>query len=172
MNHELEVKLQAYVDGELSASEARDMERLLAQDAEAKAIGQELSWMRTAIKGNELDRKVSDTREFYWSQIQRAIEAEERKETSANAPASPVWAGWRKFLAPLTALAVVAILAVSVKLSTAPQDTWLAEVENMADETDSVSFRSKTENMFVVWVYDKTDRNAVTESVFDESLFQ
>lgn len=169
MNHELEVKLQAYVDGELSASEARDLEVMLASNAEAKALTQELSWMRSAIKGNELQLPVTDTRDFYWSQIKRAIQSEERKTVSAERPAL---AGWRKFVAPLTALAVVAILAVSVKLAAPPQDTWLAEVENMAEETHSVSFRAKSENMFVVWVYDKSEGVTGNEAAFSESLIQ
>jgi hypothetical protein len=30
-----------------------------------------------------------------------------------------------------------------------------AEIENLSDETGSYSFRSQSENMFVVWVYDR-----------------
>jgi hypothetical protein len=36
----------------------------------------------------------------------------------------------------------------------------LAEIQNLSDETGSYSFRSQSENMFVVWVYDREQESA------------
>jgi len=53
--------------------------------------------IRTALRGNELERALPDPPEFYWSKIQRAIEAGER-----SAPRQASSLGW-DWLRPLLA---------------------------------------------------------------------
>ena len=54
MNHELELKIQAWVDGELSDQEATRIADLVARDAEAGAVAAELANLTTAMTGCEL----------------------------------------------------------------------------------------------------------------------
>jgi anti-sigma-K factor RskA len=160
MNGELELRLQAYLDGELSGRQARAVERRLADDAEARQLLEALRNTRTLLAGNELSRAVPASREFYWSKIQRGIE---RAESPAGRTAyGALWErllAWRRYLAPVAGVALVLFLAVGTfnlyNVRETPQ-RYLAEVENLSEHTASCSFRSHSENMFVVWVYDKS----------------
>jgi len=87
MDDKAQLKLQAYLDGELPEGEARELATGLAQDQEAAALLAELRQTRDAIAGSEQVRALPESREFYWSKIQRAIER-------AEAPA-PTCRGFR-----------------------------------------------------------------------------
>src|SRR6266513_3336151 len=89
MKQELQLKLQAYLDGELPDGEAREAAGLLAQDAEARALLAELKKTRAALAGFETDIKLPESREFYWSKIEREIQRQ-----------SPIIEPERKFASP------------------------------------------------------------------------
>ena len=74
MNQELQLKLQAYLDGELAPAELREITELLAQDTESKALYAELQATKALVRGNELEHKLGESREFYWSKIAREID--------------------------------------------------------------------------------------------------
>jgi len=158
MNAEMELNLQAYLDGELSSFQARNLEKLLAQDKEAQLLLEELKMTKSFLAGNEMEVQVPESREFYWSKIHREIQRESK--TQSRNRGGFFW-NWRKYLYPVAGAATalfIALMAVQlaqhnkVEAST-PQ---LAVVENLSDEIGSYSFRSQNENMFVVWVYNKT----------------
>jgi len=75
MNQDRELQIQALLDGELSGRQARKVEQWLAGDADAQALAQELKATKTALAQNEPLLALPETREFYWSKIQRQIEA-------------------------------------------------------------------------------------------------
>ena len=109
MNHETELKLQAYLDGELSESEAAAIREMLARDPQARSVTDALEATRTILLANEPELKVPETREFYWSKIRRQIELGEEQGAVANAgQAAPAW--WLRFLAPAGLLAVLIVL--------------------------------------------------------------
>ncbi len=143
-----ELKLQALLDAELDARETREVETLLAQDAQSAALVQELRWMKAAVAGNEAEVKLPETREFYWSKIQCAIAVEERQ--TAVAPAERTW--WFKFLYPASGLAamVAVLFAVSGGRTSDGADT-----ESVPEDVNVVSFRSESEQMSVVYVADE-----------------
>src|SRR4051812_1303740 len=74
MNEEQQLKLQAFLDGELSEAEARDVAALVARDADAAALMTELRNTRQVLANFEPDRKLPESREFFWSKIEREIE--------------------------------------------------------------------------------------------------
>ena len=157
MNQESELRLQSYLDGELSPREARRVAAWLDGDPEAQALLGELKMARTALAGNEPELHLPESREFYWSKIRREIERAEKAE--AGLPRRG-WLAWRKYLVPFAGTALVAILAISTArfgdVTGADESArHLAEVENLSEHTGSYSFRSHAENMFVVWVYDQ-----------------
>ena len=78
MNQDIQLKLQSYLDGELSADESQAVTNLLARDAAARDLLVELTHTRSALQANEPEMKVPDSREFYWSKIRRQIEQGER----------------------------------------------------------------------------------------------
>jgi anti-sigma factor RsiW len=125
MDIENQLKLQAYLDGELTEAEARGVADWLARDAEASALGQELRQTREALKGFEEAIKLPESREFYWSKIQREIQ---RQEGHAPRPQAPFLARLQRFLVPAAGLALLGLAGLlALPHSAAPFETALAD---------------------------------------------
>jgi anti-sigma factor RsiW len=156
INHETALKVQAYLDGELPTGEANSIAEFLGRDAGAQALYQELKTAKSLLAGNELEPKLPESPEFYWSQIRRQIERLE--STSADGmteQAAAPW--WPRFFAPAGALAALAVLVAVALRSPEGGETRLAlddshEIETPLEETSSFSFRSEAAAMTVVWV--------------------
>jgi len=149
MNAEFQLKLQAHLDGELSAREAREIEAALAADAEARALLAELRNTRGALAGFESEIKLPETREFYWSKIQREIQRQERAQ-----PARPnAWLAWRRFLLPSGAFAALAIAG----LFAGHQMGWLRggarspQIETFLADSGAMTYRDELERTTLVW---------------------
>lgn len=167
-----ELRLMAYLDNEVSASEGRQIAAWLARDAEARALYDELKATRDLVRENEPAMAVPETREFYWSQISRRIATAERE----GAPVEAAPRNWiLRFLAPAAALAAVVMFAVT-SLNTGPNRqlvdgaTALAQVENSATD-NSISFYSPEHKMTVVWI-DSGKQETVAEAEFDFDDFE
>jgi len=173
MSVERELELQAYVDGELSAWRAARVRRQIAQDPEAQRIVAELTTTKGYLAANEPERALPESPEFYWNRIRQAIlrcePVEERAETTAGL------ASWRRILAPLAGVTMAVFLAI-IGFNRTPGNVvedgvrHVAEVENLSENTDSLSFRSASENMFVVWVHEKPVTASDAEFIEDEDL--
>jgi len=155
MNSELQLKIQAYLDGELAESESRQIAELVARDAEAAALLTELKNTKSAFAAGEADLKLPESREFYWSKIQRQIERVE--STQADGLTEPPSRWWPRFLAPAGVLAGLAIFVAVVLRNPDGGGSFLAlddshEIETPLEETSSFSFRSEAAAMTVVWV--------------------
>jgi|SRR6185369_975558 anti-sigma factor RsiW len=176
MNQDQELKIQAFLDGELSEREARDVQQWLASDAQAQALVTELRTTTSYLKGNEPALALPETREFYWNKIQREIERQEA--APATAARLPFWIAWRRYFAPMAGVAAVTMLVVfSMKINdiglTDGPNGHLAEIENLSEHSSSLSFRSQKENMFVVWVYNKDQKNDETDmDSMDDTIVQ
>ena len=157
MNAEQLLKLQAYVDGELSRWRVGRVQRRIANDPEAQQVVAELQTTKRFLAGNEVERSLPEDPQFYWSRIRQALAAADLKQEAAEMPAL----SWRRILAPLAGVAMAVFLAIAGfkwAPSSAIDESFrhIAEIENLSEDTDSVSFRSASENMFVVWIHDKT----------------
>jgi anti-sigma factor RsiW len=162
---ERELKLQAYLDGELPAAEAAEVERWLDQDAQMLALSTELKQTKAALKSGEVEVKCPETREFYWSKIARSIEAEERQvERTATSRDLP-W--WRKLMLPVGALAALAVTVTM--LQTVPQGPHavpsqesaqiakaISEVEQLEESMGAITYSDSSEGVTVVWHYDRS----------------
>jgi len=165
-NLERELKLQAYLDGELSPAEAAEVERWLDQDAQMVALSTELKQTKTALETGEMEVKCPETREFYWSKIARAIELEELQAARAAAP-QVAW--WRKLLVPVGALGALALTVtmmqtqgpvephtVATPLSTSlTEAVKTASVEQLDDSMGAPTYKDNSEGVTVVWHYDR-----------------
>ena len=162
MKHEIELKLMACLDGELSEREAREITVLVEQDPQARALFNELRQTRAALHGQETLAQVPESREFYWSKIERRLQREAATE-AVPALSWKDWAqAWRRWLAPVAGAATIALLAVGGAIwanrSAADAAGWhLAEVEDLTDQAQSHVFRAG--NMMVVWVDTQGLRN-------------
>src|SRR5512138_813224 len=94
-----QLKLQAYLDGELPEAEARRMTDRLAQDPEAAALLTELRQTTEAVAAFEKEVRLPESREFYWSKIQREIQRQ--AQPAPEAATLPDWlAALRRVLMP------------------------------------------------------------------------
>jgi anti-sigma factor RsiW len=105
MDYEAQLKLQAFLDGELPEAEARKVAEWLARDREAAALVEELRNTREAIVDFAAALPLPESREFFWSKVQREIQ---RLETADRKPVPTPVFGWvRRFLVPVAAVALV-----------------------------------------------------------------
>lgn len=147
MNEELHIKLQAFLDGELPEAEARAIGSLIASDADAAALHRELKHTRAALAGFEKRIVVPETREFYWSKIQREIQ---RLEVPASErPQHSLFSFWRRALAVgggVAALVIALLVATTFGHRAAPElDVALAD-------GDAFTYRNYESGATLVWL--------------------
>ena len=149
MNQDNEIKLQAYLDGELTGREAQEIAAWIETDAGAKALATELRQTGAMLEAHEPELRLPESREFFWSKIEREIVRLE------SAPATrPGWISFlRRHLAAVSGTAVTAALVLFVGI----QMNWISpslfeEIDNPLDDTSSFSFRSESQQMTLVWI--------------------
>jgi len=151
MNAEQELKLQSFLDGELPEAEAREVAAWLARDADAKALHSELRHTRQALKQSEPNALLPESREFFWSKIQRDIARLE--PTPAATPAVSPFRWLRRLLVPTGSLAALA-LAVLVA---GGQFGWFSGRLAPATETamanaSTFTYHDEANGTTLVWV--------------------
>ena len=157
------MKVQAYLDGELSEREARRVAEELRSEPEAQALLAELRNTTSALRENEPTVALPESREFFWGKIEREIT---RAEAAPERAGVPIWALLRRYMAPFAGAALVVflgVLSLNRSPNTATEDQFLhhlAEVENLSDHMSSWSYRSHSDNMFIVWVSEKSENLA------------
>jgi hypothetical protein len=158
MKIDLQLKVQSWVDGELPDDEARRIGELIAGDAEASALAAELGCLKQAMSRNEAAVTLGESREFYWSKIERQIQSE---ATLNRARPTPWYAGWRRYLAPALSLAALAcVVVVAVKQAGTPT---FDEISSTIDGMEAVTFHDQSSQMTVVWLQDNTPTAAETK---------
>ena len=158
MTDEQQLKLQAFLDGELPENDSREVAAWLSRDADATALLGELKNTRGALKGFESPGsagvspalKLPESREFYWSKIKREI------ERSAPAPARvetvSLFAKLRKVLMPLGAVAALALVGViAIHVFSGGGQRSIA-VNSMLADAGAFTYRDEAQGMTVVWL--------------------
>ncbi len=162
MKEDLQLQLQAYLDGELSAGEAHAVRDLLATDAGARDLLVELTNTRDVVVAHEAAIKLPESREFYWSKIQREISREAKPATTASFSL----AAWlRRMLAPAGALAVVVI---SVLLSL-PHTGEAGDNSTTSSETAAFTYQNYATGTTLVWL-DYSSENDFSDAPSDDTL--
>jgi hypothetical protein len=158
MKHELELKVQAWLDGELSDHEAKQIATWVASDAEASALAAELGTVSKNIAGNEFIVPLPETREFHWSKIERQIQREALAERR-----SPIsWlARWRKLLLPVAGVAAVAC-AFTLTVQQLQQPTF-DEISATDQGMEAVTFHDQSAGMTVVWLQDSSQASELAK---------
>ncbi len=156
MNMDAKLRLQAYVDGELPASQADQIRDWLAGDAAARELVGELERSSSILKRNELPAKLPVSPDFYWTQIKQRIEQVEAAPSTVPSPRITIGWIW-KWLVPISGMALIVLSLLSVRPhATRPQPSLAAwsgtEVESAIPDSDVVTFRSDTEGISVVWM--------------------
>ena len=151
MDKDAQLKLQAYLDGELAEAQAREVAKWLAQDREPVALLGELRNTREALVGFEIGVILPESREFFWSKISREISRQEPEPVVAS---ETLWSAWRKFLIPAGAVAALGVAGLigyfgSSKFpaaETAVADTGAFTYHDFSSRTTLVWFSYPAEN--------------------------
>ncbi len=144
MKLETMLDIQSSADGELSAYRQVEVARLLATDPEARQLHAQISSLRGVLRDHPSGLRVEDSRDFYWSQIHRRIQAEERVKERAEAAgmAMHVW----RWLAPMMGVsAVIAVVALQPFMGG-------KEMSGSANQVTTVTFSSETDGVTIHWI--------------------
>jgi hypothetical protein len=147
----LELKLQAWLDGELSAPYSRCINPEIVGGEEASRLIDELQAIKAALAGNETARPVPETREVYWSKIERQIQSQAPGPRPAQAPRQAVWGRWLASLPGFAALACLLLLAVNPFASPV-----FDEISSAGEGMEAITFHDQSAGMTVVWLTDTT----------------
>jgi anti-sigma factor RsiW len=151
MNVDVGIKLQAHLDGELTGREGQQVAALIENDAEARALFGELQQTRTMLKGNEPELRLPESREFFWSKIERELDRLEAAPAESNTPAWVLF--FRRRLGAVSGVAVTAALVVFAAFQlNIVSPTLLEEIDNPLDDVGTFSFRSESQKMTLVWI--------------------
>jgi anti-sigma factor RsiW len=145
MDFDAQLKLQAYLDGELPEAEAREVGNWLARDREAVALHTELRNTRQALVGFEVGAELPESREFFWSKIEREIQRLKPPEPAARTV--PLLARLRRLLVPVSGLALL-LLAGLLTLNPAGQPG--SEMET--DDSGAFVYHDDAAGATLVWL--------------------
>lgn len=141
--------LQAYVDGELPEDRRRQVEAALPADVDARDLVEGLRRLSSLLRTHEPKAVVPATREFYWNQIRRRIEAETPR--SEAGPATSAALGWLRWLIP--ALGVATVVVVVSTRSTSSEVALVGQAGDVTlAEVSSTVFRSESDGVTVHWI--------------------
>jgi anti-sigma factor RsiW len=163
MTWEEQLKLQAWLDGELPPDQAGEMSVRAARDPAAAALVAELQQTRQQLRSGESSPALPESREFYWAKIERAIQ---RSAAPTRVRAEPGLLGkLRLLILPTAAAAVLTVLIWAGHFFPAPMaPAKTAEADTPAVETalasmNATTYRDAREGTTLVWFTD-TPRTA------------
>lgn len=148
MKHDDALRLQAWMDGQLTGDAAAAAEAL-ARTPEGGRVLAGLRQAREQAHAAAAEWPLPETREFFWSKVRRDIEALDR------APAPAARPGWLRWLVPAGAAAALAVFFL-VRPPAAPAPAGLAgqRLDAPLDDMRAMVFHSQSDGVTVVWVAD------------------
>jgi len=152
MKHDLQLKLQAYLDCELPPGEAKAVTDWLAGDGAARGLLTELTNTRAAIAAHEAEIKVPSSADFYWSGIRRAIE-QQAKSTPPEAVGVSIFTWLRRMLLPASGLVAVLLAVTLTWQPFRSQGTVVVEeTETTFADAGAFTYRDYASGTTLVWV--------------------
>jgi anti-sigma factor RsiW len=151
MSNEKLLKIMAHVDGELTGSRCVEVDDLLAGDTAAAALHGELAATRELLRTHEPAGSVPDSREFYWSQIRRRIEEQERGFAREGSSWTSAFR-WLRWLAPALGVAAVALIVALQQRSGSAIVAGLDSRGDSIGEATSMTFTSESDGVTIRWI--------------------
>ncbi len=155
MNQKQLLKLQALLDGELPEREAREILAWTQHDAAAAGLLAELKNTREAMVNSKMPLSLPESREFFWSKIEREIQRQEPHPVSAPEPS--VFAALRRWLLPTVAVSALVIAGLVAHFHVPPAgvmvvaDADAPTVETTLANSDVTTYRDASEGTTLVW---------------------
>jgi anti-sigma factor RsiW len=155
MNQDQQFKLQAFLDGELPEREAREILAWTQREPAAAALLAELKNTRQAMAKAGSPQRLPESREFFWSKIEREIRQPESR--AITPPRTSFMAGLRRWLLPASAVATL-VIAGMLALYHAPvgtvrpvTDADAPPVVTTLANSDATTYRDAGEDTTLVW---------------------
>jgi hypothetical protein len=154
INQESQLKLQAYLDGELSAPEAAEVQGWLSREPDAQALLDELRNTKAALLGFEEGCRLPESREFFWSKIEREIERQTKAPALARHTSLSYWL--RHHFLPLSGVALLSCFLGVLYIESGRSAGQFGEMELASEDMGSYTFRDQSEKVTMVWLYDRS----------------
>jgi anti-sigma factor RsiW len=158
MDFDAQLKLQAFLDGELPEAERNEVANWLARDKEATALLGELRDTRKAMVGFEIGVELPESREFFWSKLEREIQRLE-PPMPARAPAG-FFRVLRSILAPAAA---VAVLVIAGFVAIGPRTSSGTGTETALADSSAFTYHDYSAGTTLVWLSYPADNDATDE---------
>jgi len=155
MTQEQQLKLQAFLDGELPEREAREILAWTQRDAAAAELLAELKNTRQIMMNSEPRLSLPESREFFWSKIEREIQRLDSQP--AVAPEPSVFAALRRWLLPAVAVSALVIAGLIAHFHAPPSGVTLVAdadaptVETTLANSEATTYRDASEGTTLVW---------------------
>jgi anti-sigma factor RsiW len=151
MDYKAQLKLQALLDGELPEGEASEVTQWVARDREAAALLAELRHTRGALAGFDAGVRLPESREFFWSKVEREIQ---RLETPAAKPARVSYLTLlRRFLVPASAVAAVLMAGLMLNRPAGLTGRTVGtEIETALADSGAFTYRDYSAGTTLVWL--------------------
>jgi anti-sigma factor RsiW len=159
MDYKAQLKLQALLDGELTPMEAGEVTRWATEDREAAALLEELRNTRSALAGFETEVRMPESREFFWSKIEREIQ---RLDKPAPEPIrESLLTRIRRFLVPASAVAAVLMAGLMLNhLAGPPGGTATVATETALADSGAFTYHDFNAGATLVWLGYPADNEA------------
>ena len=155
MTQEQQLKLQAFLDGELPEREAREILAWIQRDPAAATLLAELKNTRQTMVNSEPHLNLPESREFFWSKIEREIQRLDSQPAAAPEPS--VFAVMRRWLLPAVAVSALVIAGLIAHFHAPPAGVTLVAdadaptVETTLANSDVTTYRDASEGTTLVW---------------------
>jgi hypothetical protein len=148
-DQDIGIKIQAFVDGELTGDELAEIAALAARDPEVHSLVKELKQTRQALAGYEESVELPESREFYWSKIQRQIES---LPVGIEEPQRSPWISLiTRWLVPASCLAALVVAGV-VFLEEHRAGDGSVNWQAAYDGVNAFTYHDYDEGMTVLWL--------------------
>lgn len=159
MDYQDQLRLQAYLDGELGDADSREVASHLAQDPGAAALLKELRQTREAVAGFEAGIRLPESREFYWSKIKREIERQDPVLDEVRLPI-PLIARLRRLLVPAAGLALLVIAGLMATQGPSDENT---PIETALADPGAMIYHDYSAGATFVWLSYPADKDIADE---------
>jgi len=154
------LKVQAFMDGQLPEAERAQVAALIARDSDVSALVKELKQTRQALAGFDESVELPESREFFWSKVEREIERIPREEPApVRRSLSSVLLRWFVPATCVAGLVALGFLFAQNLWSVADELAW----QSAHDEVDAFTYHDYEEGVSVLWLSYPSD-NTVANS--------
>jgi anti-sigma factor RsiW len=152
LDYQEQLKLQAFLDGELPQGETAEVAKLLSRDDAAVRLHNELRNTRQAVAASQSIVLLPESREFFWSKVRREIERLDSTATKAPALKGSWLLAWRRLLIPAGAVAALVIVTL-VTLGPQPfAPAIVADSESSYDDSGAFTYHDADNHATLVWL--------------------